>query len=236
MAYFEDDSVDFSDTNLIDFCKKNDIKIEKRGHGLTRFTADKKKLQQMIQTCWGEPADYIDFIKESSSMIMKELLSLNEAEKRNGDALIHDLAAHAGISKAAAKAIFIGGGEVSKSALDKLEKDGFDTAGGWAENQKWFKKHGISKADYNVLVKLSESVQLDEAKEYDPSDLGVLLDEIEEHVNSAAGIMKGPFTKLIKQVASESDSDEITITAGEVTSTIKKLLSQIDRLKILSDI
>lgn len=72
------------------------------------------------------------------------------------DDVIRKLASALGSSISATHAYFIGGSAEGMTALtSKLEKDGYDTAGAWEENKGWFKKHGITKAQYDTLVAAS---------------------------------------------------------------------------------
>lgn len=71
-AHFEDDQVelethpvDHDQDDLLAFCKKRGIKVEKRGaHNLVRFSGKKEALRDMISQFWGEPQDYISHIKD----------------------------------------------------------------------------------------------------------------------------------------------------------------------------
>lgn len=71
-AHFEDDQVeletnpvDHDQDDLLAFCKKRGIKVEKRGaHNLVRFSGKKEDLRDMINQFWGEPAHYLSQIKE----------------------------------------------------------------------------------------------------------------------------------------------------------------------------
>lgn len=61
-------------------------------------------------------------------------------------------------SLAAVKAVFVGGDAAGADALVKKleEKLGFDSAGGWPENKKFFASLGVTKAEHNALVRASE--------------------------------------------------------------------------------
>lgn len=238
-AYFEDDSVDFSDSELIDFCKNSGIKVEPKGaHGLTRFTGSKAQLQHMIKSYWGEPDDYIDNIKEANSMsLLKDLLVLTEGSTEDkADSFIQKIADGTGIAFGKIKNVFSSGsGEGNGPTLVKLEKDGYDSGGAWPENQKWFKKHGVTKAEYNAICKLDESVQINE--DYDSTILGNMIDEVEDLISDAGKIVSsGDWNKQVKLAVGQDGSDELAISTAEVASAIKQLLSKIDRLKSLSDV
>lgn len=97
------------------------------------------------------------------------MLTLNEALKIAGlpqkpeqlveakvDDVIAKLVSSTGGSAKAVRALFVGGGDTSTTFMNKLEKDGYDTSGGWEENKAWYKKHGITKAEFNALVKAGQ--------------------------------------------------------------------------------
>ena len=95
----------------------------------------------------------------------KELLrAMYEEEDLDDDLLtegVHEIVAKiaksTGIPHEAAHVIFVGGDhpKMKPAHLEKLEKDGYDSAGAWVENKDWFKKHNVSKTEFNQLVKAS---------------------------------------------------------------------------------
>jgi hypothetical protein len=95
----------------------------------------------------------------------KELLrGLYEGDELDGEILeegvseiVAKIAKSAGIPHESAHVIFVGGDHPKHSPryLEKLVKDGYDDAGAWVENKDWFKKHGVSKTEFNQLVKAS---------------------------------------------------------------------------------
>jgi len=48
---------------------------------------------------------------------------------------------------------FLGGGDTSRDLMALLDSQGYDTAGDWLENQAWYKTHGVTKAEFNRLVR-----------------------------------------------------------------------------------
>lgn len=60
-------------------------------------------------------------------------------------------------SAAAVRAVFVGGDAAGARALvDKMEaKLDFDSSSAWPENKKFYTSLGVSKAEYNALVKAS---------------------------------------------------------------------------------
>lgn len=241
-AYFEDDSVDLSDSELIDFCKSSGIKVEPKGaHGLIRFTGSKAQLQHMINSYWGEPDDYIDNIKEANSMsLLKDLLVLTEASAEDkADSFIQKIADGTGIAYGKIKNVFSSGsGEGNGPTLAKLEKDGYDSGGAWPENQKWFKKHGVTKAEYNAICKLDESVKLTEMEEeYDSEAFGELIDKLEDCIGDASAIVSDKtWKRQIANLNRHTNTDEAAIASGEIATSIKKLLSMISQFKSHTDV
>ncbi len=75
-AHFDDPEFDMQthddDKEIMDWCKKNAVKVEKKGaKNLVRFSGPREALRQMIHQFWGQPADYTSAIREAS---MKNLL------------------------------------------------------------------------------------------------------------------------------------------------------------------
>ena len=168
--------------------------------------------------------------------LIQELSVLNEASKEDkADSLIQKIADGTGISYRNIKNVFSSGsGEGNKSTLAKLEKDGYNSGGAWPENQKWFKKHGVTKAEYNAICDLCESANLTEA--YDSTVIGNLIDEVEDLVSDASKIASSSeWSKQLKVAASELNSDELSILTGELQTAFKKVFSVINQLKTASD-
>ena len=87
----------------------------------------------------------------------KEVVDLNEATEEQIDAILTKIKSKTGGSFGVVSAYWTGGDAKGLEAyIDKLEKSGFDTAGAWSENQEWFKKNDITKAEYMALVKYSQ--------------------------------------------------------------------------------
>jgi hypothetical protein len=98
----------------------------------------------------------------SDKEIIKEgFEALEEAAMKDVKPILAKLAKSAGVSERMLNVIMLGGdtgtGRASvEGALHKMEKDGYDSAGAWEENKAWFKKHGITKTEFNAIVKASE--------------------------------------------------------------------------------
>lgn len=95
-------------------------------------------------------------VEESIAAPVKQGLdeAANPDEKLN--AILDKIARSTSGNKRDVRALFVGGSSPGmRSYLEKLVKDGYDDGGGWIENQAWFKKHGVTKSEYNALVKAS---------------------------------------------------------------------------------
>jgi hypothetical protein len=80
---------------------------------------------------------------------------LNEA-KVDVEAVLSKIQQSTNGSARAVRALFLGGSAAGMDTyLAKLEKDGYDSGGDWEENKAWFKKHRVTKSEYNALVKAS---------------------------------------------------------------------------------
>lgn len=76
-AHFDDSEFDMQthddDDEIMKWCKKNNVKVEKKGaKNLVRFSGSKEALRDMIHQFWGQPADYTAAIREGA---MKNLLT-----------------------------------------------------------------------------------------------------------------------------------------------------------------
>lgn len=78
-------------------------------------------------------------------------------EETSVDPIVKKIADTYGISFRVAHAIFVGGSaQGMQNASDKLDKLGYDTAGTtYMDNAEFFKKAGVTKAEFNRLVKAS---------------------------------------------------------------------------------
>lgn len=80
---------------------------------------------------------------------------LSESDNKAVSAVVTKLAKATGGTFNEAWTMFVGGGDNTATYLNKLVKMGYDDGGGWSENKAWFTKHGVSKAEYDLLVKAS---------------------------------------------------------------------------------
>lgn len=53
------------------------------------------------------------------------------------------------------ESIFLPSGGTNKTLLRTLEKNGYNSAGAWEENKEFFNKLGLTKIDYNNIVRKS---------------------------------------------------------------------------------
>lgn len=81
--------------------------------------------------------------------------SINEA-KVNIEDVLAKIKTITGGAASDIKAFWTGGDSPNMTKYtEKMENAGYNTAGAWEENKAWFKKSGISKSEYNALVKAS---------------------------------------------------------------------------------
>lgn len=172
--------------------------------------------------------------------LIQDLMQLNESSLEDrADSFIQKIADGTGIPFRKIKNVFsCGSGEGNGPTLDKLEKDGYNSGGAWTENQKWFKKHGVTKAEYDAICKLDESVKLtEEEEEYDPEAFGELIDKLEDCISDAGRIISdNTWARHVKNLARHTNNDEASIASGEIATSIKKLLSMISQFKSHSDV
>lgn len=89
---------------------------------------------------------------------LQELLQLNESgQDAKVREIINKIIKVTPASYGAAYAFFVGGDAPGlKAFAEKIVADGFnDGYTQYKENKAWFEKHGVSKTDFNVLVKAS---------------------------------------------------------------------------------
>ncbi len=172
--------------------------------------------------------------------LLQDLIQLNEGSiEDKADSFIQKIADGTGIAYGKIKNVFSSGsGDGNNTTLVKLEKDGYNSGGAWAENQKWFKRHGITKAEYNAICKLDESVKLTEAEEeYDSEAFGELIDKLEDCISDASAIISNStWKRQIANLNHHTNTDEAAIASGEIAASIKKLLSMISQFKSHTDV
>lgn len=168
-------------------------------------------------------AEYDAVCDLCESQIVTEALS-----KKEIDEILLNIAHSNSVSLKNVKLI-LSGNPAPKTALAVFTRGGFDPDGGWEENKKWADTHHLTKSEFNALrkIKLDESVQLDEGKEYsDSGDFDSDMDDVLDHLKKAFDIThKAEWQDWMKETQKNYSYSAIA-KAAKVSLAIKRALDE----------